>query len=138
MNAATESPGKIASEHHEEIKRAAEALFAARPDWVTFFRQVMGRNGLIRRFCPTLEALAEFEQSEVSQQIQRMITELRKWTPTLPPPAEEVTRVITVRIPKSLHEALQSEAHQHQTSMNKLCISKLLQLIDHDMIPAME
>ena len=48
---------------------------------------------------------------------------------------EEPTRVITVRLPKSLHEALRVEAHEHQTSMNKLCISKLLQFIDGDKVP---
>ena len=45
---------------------------------------------------------------------------------------QEPTRVITVRLPKSLHEALQAQAHLHQTSMNKLCISKLLQVIDDE------
>ena len=44
-----------------------------------------------------------------------------------------MTRVITVRLPESLHEALKAEAVDHKTSMNKLCISKLLQaLIDEE------
>ena len=46
---------------------------------------------------------------------------------------QEPTRVITVRMPQSLHEALQAEAHAHQTSMNKLCITKLLQVIDGEL-----
>ncbi len=49
--------------------------------------------------------------------------------------AQEPTRVITVRLPKSLHEALRVEAHEHRTSMNKLCISKLLQIIDGQQVP---
>ena len=44
--------------------------------------------------------------------------------------------MITVRLPKSLHEALRAEAHEHRTSMNKLCISKLLQFIDNEKVPA--
>ena len=48
----------------------------------------------------------------------------------------EPTRVITVRLPKSLHESLRDEAHQRNTSMNKLCISKLLQIVDDQFIPA--
>ena len=47
----------------------------------------------------------------------------------------EPTRVITVRLPKSMHEYLRTEAHDLRTSMNKLCISKLLQVIGEDMIP---
>jgi hypothetical protein len=40
-----------------------------------------------------------------------------------------------VRLPKSLHEALKEEAHVYRTSMNKLCISKLLQFIDNEFVP---
>ncbi|MEM1304746.1 MAG: hypothetical protein AAGG46_07605, partial [Planctomycetota bacterium] len=47
----------------------------------------------------------------------------------------EPTRVITVRLPKSMHEYLRTEAHDLRTSMNKLCISKLLQVIEQDLIP---
>ena len=48
---------------------------------------------------------------------------------------EEPTKVITVRMPKSLHEFLRTEAHERKTSMNKLCISKLLQFVDNKVIP---
>ena len=48
----------------------------------------------------------------------------------------EETRVITVRIPQSLHDALKIEAYEHRTSINKLCISKLLQFIDADHVPS--
>ena len=64
-----------------------------------------------------------------------MLTRLRKQRPPAKEEAEP-TKVITVRLPKSLHEALSVEAHEHHTSMNKLCISKLLQFIDRHMIPA--
>ena len=47
----------------------------------------------------------------------------------------EPTRVITVRLPKSMHDALKDEAYEHRTSMNKLCISKLLQFIDGQQVP---
>jgi predicted HicB family RNase H-like nuclease len=43
---------------------------------------------------------------------------------------KEPTRVITVRLPKSIHEALRAEAHSRQISMNKLCITKLLRTLD--------
>ena len=120
-------------EKQEEIKQAAEALYATNPDWVTFYREILGLRGMIRRRYPTLEGLTEFEQTEVYQSIQLMLTDLRKQAVTADP--EEPTRVITVRIPKSLHEALRIEAHEHRTSMNKLCISKLLQFIDNEMVP---
>ena len=49
---------------------------------------------------------------------------------------DEPTRVITVRLPKSLHESLRYEAHERKTSMNQLCISKLLQVIDNKLVPS--
>ena len=47
----------------------------------------------------------------------------------------EPTHTITVRLPKSVHEALRDEAHEKRTSMNKLCVSKLIQAIDAALVP---
>jgi predicted HicB family RNase H-like nuclease len=41
---------------------------------------------------------------------------------------DEPQRVITLRIPKSLHESLKEDAHNARTSMNQLCITRLLGL----------
>ncbi len=125
----------ITAEQETEILQRAERLFSRGPDWVTFYRELMGLRGVVRQHFSTREALAEFEQTEVYKQIQQMVTSLRENGP-LAKAEEEPTKVITVRLPKSLHEALRVEAHEHHTSMNKLCISKLLQFIDNGMIPS--
>ena len=119
----------------QEVQSVAEALYQRRPDWVTFYREILGVNGLVRRLYRTPEAFAEFERSEAYDHIQRMITDLRKGKAAPVDEKEEPTRVITVRMPKSLHESLQEEAHDLRTSMNKLCISKLLQIIDEGHVP---
>ena len=138
------------SDKHEEIKYAAENLFATNPDWVKFYREVMGLHGVIRQAFPTLEEMAEFEQTETYGLVHRLVTELRQQP--LPKELEageeseeaaddeaaeeeEETRVITVRIPKSMHDVLRTEAYQYRTSMNKLCISKLLHFIDTEHVP---
>ena len=118
----------------EEIQQIAEDLYTQEPDWVRFYREILGLRGVIRRTYPTRELLQEFEQTETYLNIQHMLAKLREQGPVPLNPAEP-TRVITVRIPKSLHEALRAEAHDHHTSMNKLCISKLLQFIDNELIP---
>ncbi len=117
----------------EEIKHAAEKLFATKPDWMTFYREILGLQGLVRRAFPSLEKMAEFEQTGTYRQIHRMVTELRKITP--PKVCIEDTQVITIRIPNSMHQALRSEAYELRTSMNKLCISKLLQFINAENVP---
>ena len=37
-----------------------------------------------------------------------------------------------MRMPRSLHETLKAEAQQMKVSINTLCISKLLKLIDEE------
>lgn len=118
----------------EEVLRAAHDLFVKNPDWVTFFRRILGMYGIVRRLFPAKQELLEFEQSETYDEIQQLLCRLRERA-TVSPVKQEPTRVITVRLPRSLHEALKEEAFEHKTSMNKLCITKLLQIIDADRIP---
>ena len=122
------------TQRQDVVHRAAESLCSQNSDWVTFYREIIGLHGIVRRTYFTRDALTEFEQSETFHEIQRMLSKLRGQGPVAAC-EEEPTRVITVRLPKSLHEALRIEAHEHRTSMNKLCISKLLQFIDNEMVP---
>jgi predicted HicB family RNase H-like nuclease len=124
----------LPADRRQHVFRAASDLYRQRPDWATFFRKVLGTDGLIRQLFPTAEQMAELESSEEYAEIQQMLAKLR--TKSTPPPDDsEPTRVITVRLPKSLHESLRSEAHERHTSMNKLCISKLLQMVDNGLVP---
>ncbi len=124
------------NEKRQEVFRIATDLYRQEPDWVTFFREVLGLDGIIRQVYASPEALAEFEQSDEYQQIQLMVAKLRERGTDTANSSKEPTRVITVRMPKSLHEALRAEAHGRHTSMNKLCISKLLQVVDDVLVPA--
>jgi len=121
--------------YHDELLSASEELYSKSPNWISFYREVLGLGGLSRRMFPTRESLEEFEKSDTYEKIQRMVARLRE-KPTATNNHLEPTRVITVRLPKSLHESLRVEAHEHHTSMNKLCISKLLQFIDNKNIPS--
>jgi predicted HicB family RNase H-like nuclease len=125
------------STKQQEVIRVARDLYQQSPDWVAFFREILGLSGIVRRAFPTAEELVAFEQTDEYAEIQAMMANLRKSGP-LPPEEEEPTRVITVRMPRSLHESLRAEAHDRKTSMNKLCISKLLQVIGDELIPADE
>lgn len=123
------------NEHRQDVIRVADEIYNQQPSWVTFFREVLGVDGIVRQLYSTPESLAQFEQSPEYQQIQQMLAKLREKDADLPGGPREPTRVITVRLPKSLHESLRAEAHDRRTSMNKLCISKLLQVIDEEMVP---
>jgi len=123
------------AEAAQQARETAAALYSAKPDWVTFYREVLGVHGLVRRLYPTAEELAEFEKTDAYHEIQQMLAELRRTKGTQPDEDAEPTRVITVRMPKSLHEMLHEEAYTHRTSVNKLCISKLLRIIDSQCVP---
>lgn len=118
----------------QTVLDVARALHRQRPDWVTFFREVLGLDGLVRQAFPSPEELAFFEQSPAAEEVQQMLKQLRENLP-LPTRAMEPTQMITVRLPRSLHDALREEAQERRTSLNKLCISKLLQAIDEQLVP---
>ncbi len=118
-----------------EIQQAAQRLFNQKADWITFYREILGVNGVVRQTYRTPEQMDAFEASPEYEEIQVMLAKLREATGNKPSATFEPTRVITVRLPKSLHESLRTEAHEKRTSMNKLCISKLLQVIDRDLVP---
>ena len=122
------------TEKYQEVLQFAETRARQSADWVAFFRDVLGVDGAARKTFPTFDELSAFEQSEEYEKIQKMLVKLREKRPSADTESEP-TRVITVRLPKSMHESLRTEAHDLRTSMNKLCISKLLQVIDEEMIP---
>jgi hypothetical protein len=136
-----EETGMIADDKQTEVKQIAEKLYAQKPDWGAFYREILGVGGIVRQAFPSRQELVAFEQSPAYQEILRLLTMLRQLPPAIEDPQhpkekeEEPTRVITVRLPQSLHAALRAEAHEHRTSMNKLCISKLLQWIDSQNVP---
>jgi predicted HicB family RNase H-like nuclease len=111
----------------QKVLQVARQLYQGKPDWVTFFRETLGVNGAARSVFPTQDEYVNFEQSQEFAEIQKMVAGLR--TRKAGGSKNEPTRVITVRLPESLHEALKAEASDHNTSMNKLCISKLLQVL---------
>ena len=112
----------------QKILQVAKDLYQRRPDWVTFFRETLGVNGAARSVFPAQDDFLKFEQSPAYGEIQTMVASLRT-AKVRGGGKDEATRVITVRLPESLHEALKKEADDHRTSMNKLCISKLLQVL---------
>jgi hypothetical protein len=142
------------AEKHYEILKIAEELYAKSPDWATYYREILGVDGIVHQTFLTKTQLEEFEQSDACREIHYLLTKLREKKPVkkektkedkgvkkaksqakAPEDGEEI-QVITVRIPKSIHEMLTEEAYQCRTSVNQLCISKLIQAIDSGLVPS--
>ena len=127
MPASTVDPG---TDHAAAaVLEVAERLHAVRPEWVIFFREVLGVDGIVRRTFNAPEALVRFECSPQYARIREMLDDLLDRERERPV-ERDAQRVVTVRMPSSLHETLKAEAEELKVSINTLCISKLMKLID--------
>ena len=115
------------SDRDTMILAAARAIFSRCTSWTQFHAEVLGVRGLVRQHVQDLEELQAFEQSEVHEELQDMLLRLR-----IAAREQEPLRVITVRIPQSLHDAIRNEAKDREISVNKLCICKLVQQLDEE------
>ncbi len=113
------------------VLQVAERLHAMNPEWVVFFREVLGVEGIVRRSFPDPAELTRFECSPHYARIRELLDDLRSRQRERPV-SREAQRVVTVRMPKSLHESLKAEAESMRVSINTLCISKLLKLLDEE------
>lgn len=111
-----------------ELVDQAQAIFQTKPVWPVFHRQVFGPGGLISQLCATRAERDKFEKTPEHARLLKMLGTLR----ARPVVAGDTNRVITIRLPRSLHQALTDEARDRHTSMNQLCITKLLTPLQKD------
>jgi hypothetical protein len=118
---ATKSPSlpKPVSQAATAVLQVAERLHAMDPEWVVFFREILGVDGVVRRAFPDSDSLVRFECSPQYARIREMLDSLRSRQQERLSDREP-QRVVTVRMPRSLHESLKS------------CISKLMKLLDEE------
>lgn len=122
------------SERGASMVSIAAELFGVAPTWTAFYREVLGSDGLMRTAVCDDDEFSEFECCDDHNKLLEMLTALRsRDLPENDP--HEAQRMITVRIPKSLHDSICNEANRLAVSVNKLCISRLLQKVDRNMIP---
>lgn len=117
-----------------ELLRLANEAFTKTTSWVVFYREIMGVDGVCRKLFPEPEQMRYLEQSEIFSIIQEMIAGLRGQDSSKGD-AEEPERMITIRIPRSVHDHLCLESEELGLSINKLCITKMLQRVDARHIP---
>ena len=120
---------ELPAEKLAEARRVAMELSRTRPDWFAFHKALYGVGGEIPKLFPTPAEQEAFKASEEYAEIEALTEDLRRQAGR-PKGEAEPTRIITVRIPRSVHEALRDEANRRKTSINKLCIAKLVQELE--------
>jgi len=118
-----------------EVRRIAVEVFAQTDSWVVFYRAILGADGVARKLFKGIDQFRFWESSPEFLEVQEMVTALRTEDPQKSDGTEPL-RMITIRLPVSLHEALKVEASDHASSMNKLCLSKLIMSINPKFVPA--
>ena len=117
-----------------EALRLAQEAFAQTGYWVAFYKAILAKDGVVDKLFPSVEELDQFHESEEFRQIQLILTALRT-SETEKADAIEPLKMLTIRIPRSMQAALMEEAQRNQTSINKLCVSKMLCPIDPALVP---
>ena len=118
----------------EQTLLLAEEAFAQTGSWVVFFREVLGVQGIVARLFPSKEERRRFITRSEYATLQEMLAAIRSQDQSKSDAAEP-ERMITIRIPRSLHEAMQEESEDCGLSINKLAISKLLQPANPRFVP---
>jgi predicted HicB family RNase H-like nuclease len=120
-----------------EILKTAGDAFAATGNWVVFYRDVLGANGIAQRTFDTEAKFEQFQKTPQYAELQEMVAALRSQD-TSKGDAVELEKMITIRLPESLHKVLTDEAESMNLSINKLCISKLLQPVEGRFVPVQQ
>ncbi len=117
-----------------EALRLANEAFALTGYWVSFYRAVLGVEGVVDRLFTTREEQAYFQTTQEFAEIFKILAALRS-ADVEKAEAIEPQRVLTIRMPVSLHASLAKEAKMLNVSMNKLCLSKFALRIKPEFVP---
>ena len=91
--------------------------------WVEANNAIYGPGGPFARLFPNAKDRVAFAKTKESRQIDRFIDSLPE--PPVGPQRREYSGKFNVRVPKSLHAALASEAEAEGVSLNQLVVAKL-------------
>jgi hypothetical protein len=138
----TEVQGKIRSSEAfenrcKQVVDCVAEFFGAAPTWTAFYREALGKEGVASKVFPDKQGYDAFMESPEYFQVLEMLTALRARNLPENDPTE-AQRMITIRLPMSLHDAVCREANELKVSVNSLCITRMLQPLVAEMLPMSE
>ena len=117
------SRASIKSRTQQLLDGVRELMRTPGLSWVDANNAVYGPGGSFTRLFPTAKDRAAFSRTKESRQLDRLIDSLPE--PPVGPQRREYSGKFNVRVPKSLHAALASEAEAEGVSLNQLVVAKL-------------
>jgi hypothetical protein len=113
----------IESRAQELLKLARKLAQTSGLTWVEANNAIYGPGGPFVRLLANAKDRAAFAKTKESRQIDRLIDSLPD--PPIGPQRREYSGKFNVRVPKSLHASLASEAEAEGVSLNQLVVAKL-------------
>ena len=108
------------------VLESAKRIAASAGSWADLSNALFDpTDGLLAKACPTREQRAALLQSEDYKQIRRLIDDLMVRTGLVEGARPTKSGRFVVRLPQSLHAALEREAQQEGVSLNQLVVVKL-------------
>jgi hypothetical protein len=117
------SKRRVESRAHELLTLARKLAQTPGLTWVEANNAIYGPGGPFARLFPNGKDRMAFAKTKASRQIDRLIDSLPE--PPVGPQRREYSGKFNVRVPKSLHAALASEAEAEGVSLNQLVVAKL-------------
>ncbi len=109
-----------------QVLRLAEEAFAMTGSWVVFYRTMLAPGGVVHQLYDNPTSRRYFETTREFAELLEMVTAIRSQDDSSSG-THEPTRMVTIRVPRSLHEATIQEAKELELSINAYCVTKLLQ-----------
>jgi hypothetical protein len=113
----------IESRAKELLTRARKLAEIPGLTWAEANNFIYGPGGPFVRLFPSAKDRAAFAKTKEAREIDRLIDRLPE--PPVGPQRREYSGKFNVRVPKSLHAALASEAEAEGVSLNQLVVAKL-------------
>ena len=117
------SKRSLESRAQELLTRARSLARTSGLTWVEANNAIYGPGGPFVRLFPNARDRVAFAKTKESRQVDRLIDSLPE--PPSAPQLREYSGKFNVRVPKSLHAALASEAEAEGVSLNQLVLAKL-------------
>lgn len=120
----------IVNQATEVLDRAREQADSA-PTWADLSNAIFDPvEGLIAKAYPAFEDRRKFQTTDCYRQLQQLVSEAMKRTGMIEGATPTKSGRFVVRLPRSLHHALEKEAEQENVSLNQLVVAKLACQLD--------
>ena len=110
----------------QQILKKAQQLAAAAPTWADLSNALFDpHRGLLARELPVGSARTHFRKTPEYQAIGRLLEEAMERSGVIEGATPRKSGKFVVRLPSSLHAALEREAEEEGVSLNQLVVAKL-------------